>query len=102
MIRSSRAGTTTLILSLIGAGGCGGGTGPVDLDQLFARVVVAVCRGEVACASMPDTATCMASIQQEPGYLATIKQDIASGKVKYDAAQAGTCIDLIERLYGAE
>src|SRR5204863_1355185 len=60
-----------------------------------------VCKSEVACNDMPDMATCLASTKIEPNYVASIKQDIASGKVRYDAAMAGACIDLIDQVYGA-
>jgi hypothetical protein len=80
---------------------CGGSSArSVDLSELLDRDYAAICAYQVACADLPDMATCRAIVQQ-PGYQATIEQDIASGKVRYDAARAGACIVRLEHFYGA-
>jgi hypothetical protein len=91
-----------LVLPVLGTASCGGGAGPsVGLAEIQRRFVNVICKFEVACGDMPDLATCLASQQMEPGYLHTIEGDIASGKVHYDGAKAGACIQLFERLYGS-
>ena len=81
--------------------GCGGGSGaPMGLAEAQSHVVNAICKFEVACSQMPDFATCQASLQMQPGYLATLEADIASGKVHYDGIKARSCVEALERLYG--
>src|SRR5204863_6122881 len=94
-------GGGVLVFSMLAAAGCSGGSHSVGLDDLISRLLDDVCKSEVACNDMPDMATCLASTKIEPNYVASIKQDIASGKVRYDAAMAGACIDLIDQVYGA-
>jgi hypothetical protein len=47
---------------------------------------------------MPDQATCLASEQEQHGYVSTLDQDISAGKVTLDGAQARHCVELIENL----
>src|SRR4029078_13299405 len=48
---------------------------------------------------MPDTATCMASLQVDSPEFATLRADIASGKVRFDSANASACIDYANHIY---
>ncbi|HMF44778.1 MAG TPA: hypothetical protein VKQ32_29090 [Polyangia bacterium] len=91
-----------VISSLLAAAGCSAGPQFYDLDQFVNLVIDDLCRAQVACNDMPDMETCLATTKIEPNYLATLKQDIASGKVRYDGAKATACADLLHRLYGAE
>ncbi|HEY7370939.1 MAG TPA: hypothetical protein VIF57_02090 [Polyangia bacterium] len=101
MVRPSRAFTALALCALAAGAGCGGSSShPVDLGELLNRDYAAICKYQVACSDLPDMATCRA-IVQIPGYQATLEQDIASGKIKYDANRAGACIALLEGLYGA-
>jgi hypothetical protein len=72
--------------------------GPLSLDDFRDRLIAGFCRLDVACEGSPDMATCLASLQEQPGYYATIRQDIASGRVSYDAEKAGRCIEVIEQV----
>jgi hypothetical protein len=100
MAKANLAVRGALLGALIAAGCGGAGSKPVNLDDLFSRVYGTFCKYEVACDAMPDMATCLDATQNARNYIATLKQDIASGKVKYDAAKAGACVDLVERVYG--
>jgi hypothetical protein len=62
------------------------------------RFEAAYCKLSVACADMPDEATCMETIQLTPGYVATLQQDIDSGKIKFDGKAAAACLAGIEDL----
>ena len=83
--------------------GCGPSSGhanPGDLDAYVSQFEDALCKLDVACGAMPDVATCMASLQVDSTELATLRADIASGKVRFDAVKAGACIDYVRRIYG--
>src|SRR5687768_5000161 len=97
-----RSTLTLLVLPLLAGAGCGGGSGSmVSVDELWSRLVAAICKFEAGCGEMPDLATCLASHQRETSDVATLKADIASGKVGYDGVKARTCIEAFERLYGS-
>jgi hypothetical protein len=104
--RVCRGSFALAVLSSLSVGAChdgggGAGGGPVGFAELESRFKAAACQRAVACKETPDLATCMASIQEEPGYVATIESDIASGKLVYDGAAAESCIEAIESVYGA-
>jgi hypothetical protein len=90
------------VLSSVAAG-CGPSSGksnPANLDELLNRFFTILCKEEVSCGSMPDQATCLASVQKDTTEFATLRADIASGKVRYDSVQGGACMDYFERVYG--
>jgi hypothetical protein len=87
-----------VLISVFAGAGCGGGDG-IGLDELQGRFAAALCKFYVACAEMPDLATCTASLQEQPGYLATLDADIASGKVRWDGVKARSCMETFERVY---
>jgi len=103
MVAALRVGVVpALLLPLLAGFGCGSGGGStVSLDELWDRLITALCKFEVGCGEMPDLATCLASQQREPSDLATLNADIASGKVGYDGVKARICIEAFERLYGS-
>ena len=75
---------------------------PANLDEFIDRFYSAVCQLYVTCGDMPDTPTCVASLQVDTTEILTVKADIASGKVRFDRAKAGACLDYVERVYGAD
>ena len=92
--------TVALLAAWAGAGGCGGGSGgaSIPISDLEAQIVDAVCNWRVGCAQSPDKATCLRSVELEPGFYPTIQADIASDKVIYDGAKARACVDLLDAL----
>jgi len=94
-----------LILALLlGVAGCGGSSSkgaPANIDEYFDRFLTELCTIDVACGSMPDMATCRASLQLEGTDLLTARADIAAGKTRYDSAKAGACLEFAHRLYGS-
>jgi hypothetical protein len=103
MVAALRAGfVPVLLLPLLAGTGCGGSGGSsISVDELWGRLITAICKLEVGCGDMPDLATCQASQPVYPSDVATLKADIASGKVGYDGVKAGTCIEAFERAYGS-
>ena len=91
---------STLFVSLAGCGPSSSHGNPSDLDAYLAEFADALCKLDVSCGSMPDTATCKATLQFDSTEFATVRADIASGKVHYDAAKAGSCIDYVKSIYG--
>jgi len=92
---AGREGAALVVVVIaMAVAGCDSGVG---IDEFLSRDLASYCKLQVDCNFMPDTDSCMASLRLVHGYQATIKQDIASGKVKYDAEKAGACIDMIER-----
>ena len=87
---------------LLVCAGCGPSShgNPGDLDAYITQFEDALCKLDVACGSMPDVTTCKATLQFDSTELATLRADVASGKVRYDAAKAGACIDYINQVYG--
>jgi hypothetical protein len=93
----------SFLVSLLAVAGCGGGSGqaaPGDLDAFLTQFFNVVCRLEISCGSMPDLATCEASLQRDSTEFATMRADIASAKVRYVSAKASACIDYYNRTYG--
>src|SRR6266496_2025002 len=93
----------SLLLGVVVVAGCGGGSGhaaPGDLDAFLTQFFNVVCGLDVSCGSMPDVATCEASLQRDSTEFATVRADIASGKVRYDSAKASACIDYYHRVFG--
>jgi hypothetical protein len=80
-----------LPLALIGCGGGSGGT--LSFDELGPAIIAASCRASVLCEQSPDQATCLASTQFTPSIFETMRADIASGLVRYDAHAARACVD---------
>ena len=60
-----------------------------------------ICKLYVNCGEAPDQATCLASMGESAGYSATLNADVASGKVLWDGTMARTCVEALERYYGA-
>lgn len=92
-----------LLVSSFIVPGCGPSSGhanPGDLDAYLSQFEDALCKLDVACGNMPDVATCMASLQIDGTEIATVRADISSGKVRFDAVKAGACIDYVRRVYG--
>jgi hypothetical protein len=102
MTCSSRLGFACAFLLLPSLGGCPdkSSPGPVSIDELVSRLVAAICNFEVACELMPDVATCLAAEPLDVDELATLKAGVAAGRIRYDAAKAGRCLEWYERYYG--
>jgi hypothetical protein len=84
-----------LILSLLPwvvVSACGGGNDPIPLDTLGARVVAAECAAEARCNQISSQALCR---QTFPLDIGQITADVAAGKVIYDGAAAGACLDAL-------
>jgi len=90
-----------LLLGVVGCGGSSSKGAPATIDEFLDRFVTELCTINVACGSMPDMATCRASLQIETTDLLTVKADIAAGKIRYDGAKAGACLDYAHRLYSS-
>jgi hypothetical protein len=93
----------SLLVGVVVVAGCGGGSGRAaagDLDAFLTQFFKMVCGLEVSCGSMPDLPTCEASLQPDSTEFATLRADIASGRVRYDGAKASACLDYDNRLYG--
>ena len=93
----------SLLVSLLAVVGCGGGSGqaaPGDLDAFLTQFFNVLCTAGVSCGTVPDVPTCEASMQRDSTEFATLRADIASGKVRYDAAKASACLDYESRVYG--
>src|SRR4029077_10846200 len=86
-----------VLVSALGAATCDGG-GPLPFSELRPRTLAALCNVYVACGELPDQTSCPTSLQEEPGFYATVQQDIDAGKVHYDGNKARTCIGLYEGL----
>jgi hypothetical protein len=84
--------------ALAGCGPGGGAPAQVSFVDYERRLVAAYCRLAVACTEMPDEATCMETIQSQPGYVVTLQQDIDGGKIKFDGNAAARCLATIEGL----
>jgi hypothetical protein len=87
------------VAALIALAGCGGGgSGTIALADLPTRVVDTLCAAEVSCGLYADAASCRASVTSDLGQLGA---DVAAGKVKYDGAQAGACLDAFATAFGS-
>src|SRR5258708_6349471 len=84
-------------MTVVGCGG-GGGSGPIALADLPARLVETLCAAEVGCGFFADAASCRASLTPNTGQL---EADVAAGKIKYDGAQAGACLDAFAGVFGS-
>jgi hypothetical protein len=83
---------------LAGCGPSAGAPAEVSFADYRMRLVAAYCKLAVACEEMPDEATCLATIQLQPGYVATLQQDIDGAKTKFDGNAAARCLAAIEGL----
>lgn len=91
------------IASLIAVAGCGPASdhaNPADLDAYLTQFANELCKLDVACGSMPDMTTCLATIELDSTEFVTVRADIASGKVRFDSAAGGACLDYVRRIYG--
>jgi len=95
LLRSSCHGATVLLAALaLTPAACGSGSGGgLAFDDLEGSLVAALCDFEVLCGSMPNRATCLASERTQQSFLPTMRTDIASGLVKYDALAARRCVN---------
>jgi hypothetical protein len=73
------------------AAGCSG-SGDVALTDFPGRLVDIVCQTS-NCGRYPDQASCRAA--ESSTNLPQIQADVAAGKIKYDGAQAGACLELL-------
>jgi hypothetical protein len=87
-----------LLISMSPAVGASCGGSSITLDEAQRRLRAAICRFEVSCREVPDMATCLTVVQEEPGYLQTLDADIASGKVVYDGVKANSCVSEYESI----
>lgn len=102
MVSVSRAWVVRFALFSVVAAGCGGGdSSPLSLDEARQRILAAVCKLYVTCGEAPDQATCLASLGESAGYTATLNADVASGKVLWNGTLGRTCVEEVERYYGA-
>ncbi len=77
-------------MAVVCLGACGGGGGPIPIDQLGPRVEQVLCDYDVRCGSYPDVATCLTAVTDTTPQLVA---DVKSGKTLYDATKAGACLD---------
>jgi hypothetical protein len=78
-----------------GSGGGGGGSGPLAFSQFESSYASENCRLEVLCEEFPSQALCLSSAQMHTHEQDTLVEDVATGKVVYDAAMAQACIDAL-------
>jgi hypothetical protein len=72
---------------------------PATVTELFTRLVTALCKFQVACNTTPDMAACLAATPVDATELGAIEAGVAAGRISFDAAQAGTCIEWYERFF---
>ena len=77
---------------------CGGGGNGIAFADLEVAARTATCNYLVACQSMPDQATCQATLRSQESFFPTMRVDIAAGRVKYDPTAARACIDALAGL----
>ena len=76
-----------------GSSGAGGGGEVLDYAAFEAAWLDGHCRMAVACETFPDQATCLASLgTTEPLRYATFVDDIAAGRILFDATAAARCL----------
>jgi hypothetical protein len=83
--------------------GCGGGLGagdPSSYDGFREHFMTAVCTQSVSCSVAPSVASCKASYQ-EGLLMITTRAGVASGRIRYDAAKASSCLAYMDRAYAA-
>jgi hypothetical protein len=86
-------------LAALAAAGCGGGNGPVPIDDLVARMQAAMCHASVACGIVPDTATCNASLSVTiDSSVLSVVASVKRGTTRYDGSLAQQCLDQIASL----
>jgi hypothetical protein len=71
-----------------------GGGVPIAIPDYGAQLIAANCAFYSRCGLFPTAVSCQASINVGTGFV-TLQADVASGRVLYDAAQAGACADSI-------
>jgi hypothetical protein len=74
---------------------------PQSIDEVLSRVVQAICKFEAACELTPDLATCLAVEVFDDAELAAVRSAIAAGRINYDPAKGGACVEWVERFYTA-
>lgn len=81
-------------VAALAAAACGGGgSSSVKAEDYPSKLAEAECKNLVACGNSPDSATCAESVVLEGNQVETVLADIASGKIMYDASEAGKCLD---------
>ena len=78
--------------------GCGGSdtAGPTAIGDLAAQDVAALCDYQARCGAVTSAAACVAIFSADAQYsIAVIAPLVANGTIKYDAAKARACLDLI-------
>ena len=76
-----------------GSSGAAGGGEALDYAAFEAAWLDGHCRMAVACETFPDQATCLASLgTTEPLRYATFVDDIAAGRILFDATAAARCL----------
>jgi hypothetical protein len=100
MVAASRVPLVRLVFlsQALLAAGCDGAA-PGTVGEFYDRAFAALCRWAVACQSVPDVATCRATLVTDLE-LTTVQADVDSGRVRYDAAQAGPCLAYYDRVFG--
>lgn len=81
-----------LLLCLVAA--CGGNDS-IAFSDLPDSIIDARCANDVACEAQPDTATCLASNDIDPGEIDSIQNAIDAGTIIYDEDAGAACVDSI-------
>ena len=89
------------LLAGLSVASCGGSSAPANLDEFLDRFLTELCRISLTCGSMPDMATCRASLQLETSDILQAKADIAAGTTRFDSAKAAACLEWAHGLYAS-
>lgn len=81
------------------ATGCSGDPAPVALDQFGAAAADAVCSWAVRCHHVPDDATCRRLLDPKQYDTRRAQDALAAGRLGYDAAAAGRCVETTREAY---
>jgi hypothetical protein len=103
-MKSIYLGILAITLGSMGCGG-GGGNNDISLDDLPGELARAICEKDFDCCPQDSAAEytsveeCISDSQLFTAILASwIRQSEQAGRVRYDAARAGECMDVIRGL----
>lgn len=84
--------SSALLVTVVLASGCGGGSGGdgIGINDLNDELRATICAGQVDCGFYPDTATCLESLGFD---LDQLVAEVQAGIIGYDGDKAQECLD---------